>query len=996
VCHLPYARRVALVSYASTPPGTPGTKSAPPQNQRGKILIPTVAVIFGLILILFIFTGFYTDFLWFKSMDMSSVFTRQVAIRAGLFFAFGVFMAAALAASMIIAYRFRPMARLRNAEEISLERYRAGVEPMRRALSFIVPIVLGLLAGISASSEWRIYSLWRNQQPFGATDAQFNTDIGFYMFTYPWLRFLMGFGFSIVLLSLIVGGIVHYLYGGIRLQPPAPRVSNAAQTHLSVLLGILCLLKAGSYWLDRYGLALKSEDLVQGFTGLKYRDINALLPAKSILIIIALICAVLFFVNAFRRSWQVAGAGLGLLVVSALVIGGVYPAIVQQFQVKPNEITREQEPIQRNIDATRTAYALNDVKISDYAASPVPDKAILQTQEGTLQDIRIVDPSVVAPTFRALQQIRSYYSFPDTLDIDRYLLNGKEEGSVVAARELNLGAVDPGQRNWANDHLVYTHGNGLVAAYDNQQVAGGAPKFYEVDVPPKGPLNITQPRIYFGENSPNYSIVGAPEGSAPQELDYTDDKAANKQQNNTYDGTGGVPVGSTWDRLLFSIKYQDPNIMLSSLINSESKIMWDRDPETVVSKVAPWLRLDSDPYPVVAGGRIKWIVDGYTTSNDYPYSSRVELADATSDSTVTKTPGAVIGKRDEINYIRNSVKAVVDAYDGSVNLYSWDDKDPILKTWEATFPGTVQPKSAMPADVLAHVRYPEDGFKVQRMIYARYHVTDPNAFYSGQDFWVVPTDPTKKTTTALQPPYYLSLQMPGEKQPAFSLTTAYAPNGRQTLAGFMAANSTPGANFGNFQVLQLPRNTTIPGPQQVQNNFESNPEVAERLSLLRRGGSEVDLGNLLSLPVGGGMLYVEPVYVRASEAGYPLLQKILVGFGDKVVLSNTLPEALAAVGVVPGAAPKPDGGKTPTPAPTGSILSQLAASLEATQKFYEEGQTALKAGNFAAYGEAQVKVEAELKKSQELQKQLAAQSTTAAAAVTSGLKPLVASIAAAE
>ena len=411
--------------------------------------------------------------------------------------------------------------------------------------------------------------------------------------------------------------------------------------------------------------------------------------------------------------------------------------------------------------------------------------------------------------------------------------------------------------------------------------------------------------------------------------------------------------------------------MLSNLINDQSRIMWDRDPKTVVGKVAPWLRLDNDPYPVVVGGRIKWIVDGYTTSNSYPFSSRVTLNEAISDSTLTRT-GPNLPK-DQINYIRNSVKAVVDAYDGTVNLYGWDESDPVLKTWEKVFPGVVKAKSEMPADILPHVRYPEDAFKIQRMMFSRYHVTDPAVFYSGQDFWNVPIDPTNSQENQLQPPYYLQLQMPEQAVPRFSLTTTFAPVNRQTLAAFMSVDSDPGANYGQFEVLQLPRNSTIPGPVQIQNSFDSNPVIANEINILRRGGTEVQLGNLLSLPVGGGILYVEPLYVKAASNGYPLLQKILVGFGDKTVMRDNLPDALRDVGVIPGNAAKPDkGGATPKPEPPTQtvLLSQLAAALAEAQSAYNQGQEALKNGNFAAYGDAQKALEAALKRAQALQDQL--------------------------
>lgn len=959
------------VSFASSAGGRSADSPAKDSDGRGRVLIPTIAVIVGLIIMLVIFTSFYTDFLWFKSVDSTDVFTTSFGIRIGLFVAFGVIMALGLGASMVIAYRTRPTQRIRTPEQMSLERYRAGLEPLRKPLAFVIPAALGALGGISAAAEWRSWSLWRNQEPYGEVDPQFGLDLSFYMFSYPWLRFLLGFGFALVLLAMLAAAIVHYLYGGIRLQQPGPRVSDAAQTQLSILLGIFCLLKAAAYWLDRYGLALKNEDLVQGFTGLKYRDVNALLPAKSILMVIALICAVLFFVNAFRRSWPVAGSALALLVVSAILIGGIYPAIVQQFQVKPSELVKEEQSIRYNIDATRAAYNLDDIQVEEYNASKEPDKSVLATQTGTLENIRIVDPSVVSPTFRALQQNFAFYSFPDVLDVDRYILDGKQRGAIASVRELNLDGVPAAQRNWANDHLVYTHGYGFVGAYDNEKSPNGEPVFFESNIPPSGALPIDQPRVYFGESSPEYSIVGGnPADGTARELDYPDDTAPNGQRNNTYDGTGGVPVGSSLDRLLFAIKYQEPNILLSDLINDESRIMWDRDPRTIVGKVAPWLKLDNDPYAVVVGGRIKWIVDAYTTSNSYPFSSRVTLNEAISDSTLTRTSPNL--PRDQINYIRNSAKAVVDAYDGTVDIYGWDEEDPILKTWSKVFPGTVKPKSEMPADILPHVRYPEDAFKIQRMMYSRYHVTDPAVFYSGQDFWNVPVDPTNSQENQLQPPYYLQLQMPGQTAPRFSLTTTYSPINRPTLAAFMAVDSDPGENYGKFRVLQLPKNTTIPGPVQVQNSFDSNAAIANEINILRQGGSEVQPGNLLSLPVGGGMLYVEPLYVRAANNGYPLLQKILVSFGDKTVMSDNLPDALRAVGVIPGTAKPDKGGDTPNPvAPTeASLLGQLAESLAEAQSAYNAGQEALRNSDFAAYGEAQKRLEAALKRATELQAQI--------------------------
>lgn len=959
----------------SGPAGSSGAGKKGASDKRGRVLIPTLVVLAVLAVLVSIFAGFFTDFLWFDSFDATSVFTTQLVIKVGLFLAFGFLMAIVLGVAMMVAYRFAPSEAPRTQEQLSLARYRQSLETIRKPLFFIIPAVIGLVAGIAAASEWRSWSMWRNQVPFGEDDPQFGQDIGFYMFSYPWIRFIVGFLFAIVVLAFILMAFVNYIYGAIRLQPPGPRVSNAAQVQLSILLGLFCLLKAVSYWLDRYSLALKSEDLAGGFTGLTYRDIHAVLPAKQILMVIALICAALLFFNAFRRSWPIAGSAIGLLVLSAIIIGGIYPAIVQQFQVNPSELTRESPSIKTNIDATRKAFDLNRIKKSEYNAKATPDRTVLNTQMGTLGNVRLVDPTVVSPTFRALQQIRSFYSFPNELDVDRYMIDGKQRGAIVATREVNLDGVAEDQRNWANDHLVYTHGYGFVAANDNAKQNNGNPVFFEQDIPPKGDLKITEPRVYFGEDSPNYSIVGG-DLENPRELDFPDDSAPDGQRNNTYSGDGGAEMGSAFRRAMFALKFQDPNIMLSSLINSDSKILWDRDPKTIVSKMAPWLTLDEDPYPIVVDGRIKWIVDGYTSSSNYPFSSRTSLAEASGDSQASASAG--VNPRNQLNYIRNSVKAVVDAFDGTTNLYAWDESDPILKTWQNVFPGVVKAKSEIPAAELAHVRYPEDVFSLQRQMFSRYHVTEPSAFYNGQDFWVVPTDPTKEGQTLKQPPYYLQLQMPKDPKLAFSLTTTFAPINRPTLAAFMSVDSTPDERYGNFEVLQLPRNTTIPGPQQVQNNFESNPDVANQLTLLRRGSAQVELGNLLSLPVGDGILYVEPVYVKASQDGYPLLQRVLVGFGEKVALEETLAEGLAKVGVVPakgGVIPQPDNGgndKKDDKPSTKSLQDQLTDALNEIDRAFAAGEKALREGDFAAYGKAQQDLNAAIRKAREIQAKIKA------------------------
>ena len=951
--------------------GAPTEEEAP--RRRG-VLIPTLIILALLVGGFVLFTGFYTDWLWFTSVDKTQVFTTSLVTRAVMFAVFGVVMALAIGISMWIAWRTRPTFRGMTPEQASLERYRIAIEPYRRRLTVIVAAGLGLVTGLTASAEWGTYLLWRNAVPFGIEDPQFGMDLSFYTFTLPFIRFIIGFGFGLLFMCILAVLAVQYVYGGLRLQPKGDRASGAAQSQLSLLIGLFVLLKAVSYWFDRFELATQSQQLVQGFTGLKYTDVYAVLPALNILAAVSILVAALFFVNVFRRHWVIPVIGAVLLVVTSVVVGTVYPLIVQQFQVRPSELVREQPYLDRNISATRAAYDIADSEVSDYAGTVSPPTAeVMTASAGTLNAIRLLDPAVVSPTFNQLQQIRGYYSFNSKLDVDRYDLQDNKRGAIVATREINLAGIPDGQRNWTNDRLVYTHGYGLVAAYDNTALSNGQPDFFESDIPPTGGLDVTQPRVYFGELSPAYSIVGAPKGSAPVELDYPDDASPTGQKTNTYDGTGGVPMGSLFGRVLFATKFQDANILLSDLVNPDSRIMWDRDPLTRVEKVAPWLTLDQDPYPIVADGRIKWIVDGYTLSNDYPYSSRVSLSEATSDSESTRTLPSTLLPRDQANYVRNSVKAVVDAYDGTVTLYAWDAKDPILLTWMSAFPGVVEPVSNMSADVLAHVRYPQDMFKIQRTILSRYHVTDASTFYNGTDVWIVPNDPTVSPAQVFQPPYYLTLQMPGQETPTFSLTTTFAPQRRQTLAAFMAVDSAPGDGYGKMRVLQLPSNTTIPGPQQVQNNFESDPLVSSQLSLLRQGGSDVELGNLLSLPFNDGLLYIEPVYIRANTEGYPLLRKVLVGYGSNVAMENTLDVALTKVlGTNPDATvePTPDqggtGGTTPMPTPepstptSGDPATDLTIAIAEAQSAYDDGQLALAKGDFAAYGEAQSRLKAAL------------------------------------
>ncbi|NTW42666.1 MAG: COG1615 family transporter, partial [Cellulomonadaceae bacterium] len=536
----------------------------------------------------------------------------------------------------------------------------------------------------------------------------------------------------------------------------------------------------------------------------------------------------------------------------------------------------------------------------------VAEQGALREDAETTASIRLLDPAIVSASFRQLQQNKQYYNFPDTLNVDRYEIDGESRDTVIAVRELNLDGLGSGQRTWVNEHTVYTHGFGVVAAYGNTTAVDGRPAFYEGGIPSTGSLGDYEPRIYFGKSLPDYSIVGSTAGTDPWELDYPDD-AAGGQVNTTFpteDVAAGPSIGNLWNQLLYSIKFGSEQILFSDRVTTDSQILYDRDPHDRVAKVAPYLTLDSQVYPAVVDGRVVWIVDGYTTANTYPYSTSEALDDATTDSLTAQSTNLNAIAPQEVNYLRNSVKATVDAYSGEVTLYSWDDEDPVLKAWSEVFPTSIHPMSEISGELMSHLRYPEDLFKVQRTLLTTYHVTNAADYYSGQDFWRNPQDPV--TDTLKQPPYYLTLKMPDQDEPAFSLTSTFVPGGnsdREVLTAFLAVNAEPGNvagersdDYGTLRLLELPRNSTVPGPGQVQNNFDANPEVSQNLNLLRQGNSTVRSGNLLTLPVGGGLLYVQPVYVQSSQGTqFPLLQRVLVSFGDEIGFAETLDEALDQV-----------------------------------------------------------------------------------------------------
>ncbi|MDI5910343.1 MULTISPECIES: UPF0182 family protein [Streptomyces] len=935
-------------------------------SRRARTLLMTLGVLAVLGMAFTMFAGFWTDWLWYRSVNYSSVFTTTLWTKIGLFFFFGVLMALAVGFNIWLAHRLRPPLSAMSMEQQNLDRYRMGIAPYKRWLLLGIVSLVGLIAGASASSQWRTWLMWVNGVSFGQKDPQFHLDISFYTFDLPWYRFLLGFGFAAAILSVIAAALTHYLYGGLRITSPGARATAAATGHLSVLLGVFVALKAVAYWLDRYGLAVKSSDFkaTDSWTGLRYVDANAYLPAKTILFCIAVICALLFFATLWRRTWQLPVIGFGLMVLSAILIGGLYPAIVQKFQVQPNEQAKEAPYVEKNLKATREAYGIDDASVKEYdGKSTTTDKTKLRDDVDATASIRVVDPNVVSPTFQQLQQMRNYYAFPTNLDVDRYSKDGKNAGdqdTVIGLRELNLAGIP--KNNWINDHFRYTHGYGVVAAKGTEADAEGRPVFTESNLPSQGDLGTYQQRVYYGEKTTEYSIVGGPQ----KEIDYSDD---NGEKTYSYKDKSGVNLSNPVNRAAYAVAFSEPQILYSGAIGEGSRILYNRTPKQRVEAVAPWLTIDGDAYPAVVNGKIQWIVDAYTTTNGYPYASRTTLGDTTADSlTATNNQRAVVAQQNQVNYIRNSVKATVDAYTGEVKLYQWDTKDPVLKTWMKAFPGTVEPRKDISTDLMAHLRYPQDLFKVQRELLARYHVEDADTFLSGSEVWQVPDDPTNKSGDAV-PPYYLSMKMPDQAAQAFSLTTTFTPNGRDNLSAFMSVDAEAGtSDYGKIRILKLPTNTTVNGPKQVQSQFNSEQDIAETISLLNRGDSNVEYGNLLTVPLDGGLLYVEPVYVRGGGLKYPLLRKVLVTYGGNTAFEDTLDEALNKVfGADASTTPPPDDdGGTTKPPPTSSNPT-VQQALDDAQKAFDAGQEALKKGDWEAYGRAQKDLEDALKRAEDAQ-----------------------------
>jgi uncharacterized membrane protein (UPF0182 family) len=908
-------------------------------------------------------SSFYTDLLWFREVNKTSVFWGQISAKVTLGLLAGVGSGLIVGVNLWLVERLAPRYSV-NAVGRPQERVQQVLGPYLRPLRIGVAAFLGLVVGLQASGSWRTFLLWRNAVSFNQKDPQFHRDISFYVFRLPFLQATFGWLFTTLVLALLLSAAGHYLLGGIRPQVQSNRIAGPTQSHLTILLGLIVALKAWGYWLNKYQLVYSTRGAVTGAT---YTDVKAQIPALEVLFWVALICALLFFWGVRSRGIAVPLFSIVLLAGVSIIIGGITPAVFQRFRVAPQELQRERPYIQRNIDATREAFGLDRT-----LTRPFQDGAGLTSQDvsanrATVDNIRLWDPEVLKPSIKNLQAIAQYYSFSD-VDVDRYQVDGQLRQVMISIREVDPTLLSSGAKTWQNLHLAYTHGYGVVATQVNTAAKQGQPDFIVSDFDQsKAKIPVTQPRVYFGEPpqaGPDYVVVDTkqPEVDRPTPTGQT--------QTSSYDGDGGVQLSSMARRLAFALRFRDINLLISGNITSQSRLMFNRDSRDRVEKVAPFLQWDGDPYAVVVDGRIMFVRDGYTTTNDYPYVQRVNFGDAARRN--DSNTGGVHGSG---NYIRNSVKAVVDAYTGKVTLYAYDESDPILQAWRKAFPSLFAPKASMPPALLPHLRYPEDLFSIQTDRYTLYHLDTADELYSRKDLWSLPEDRSgeiqqqreqpqaQSPVAALAPPsnagkmrpYYLLTRLPGQDEPKFSLVMPFTPNNKQNMVAYMAVGSDPD-NYGQMTLFGLDPSRTIDGPTQVNSRILANTTVASQLSLLNQQGSKVILGNLLIVPVKESLLYVQPIFVQSAGASQsatintiPLLEKVAVVLNTDVGYADTLSDAIGQVvsGGAQPPAPQPPASQPPTSQPGASATVQQL--LQRANQEYKAAQQALQKGDLAGY-----------------------------------------------
>jgi len=887
---------------------------------------------------------FYTDVLWFQEVGFSSVLWITLSTQFGLGLALGVIAAIVAWANLRLAQSLAPPYRRVEivGREDPLDRYREVFGPFIAWIRIGVAVFVGVSLGITAGAGWQSFLLWRNRVPFGRVDPQFSKDIGFYIFELPFLTTALDWMWFIVMASLVISVAAHFFHGSIRPEAGLRGVSSGAMAHISVLLGLLAAIKAFQYWLGQYQLNFSPRGVV---TGASYTDVHAQLPALKLLAIISIISAVIFLVNIWVRRLSLPLAAVGIWILTAALAGGAWPFAVQKFSVDPQELVRERPFIERNIEATRAAFGLDDIEEREFAASTDLTADQVTSNRPLFENIRLWDPAILQLGYAQLQALRTYYQFQD-VDIDRYEIDGTTRQVLLSAREMSLDDLPDNSRTWSNEHLQFTHGFGLVASLANSLTPVGQPDFLVKDVPGTfkpgtESLEAEQPRLYFGEvfEPGEYSIVN----SGQDELDYASE---DEVVRSNYEGNGGIDIGGPLRRAAFALREGDPNLILSSLIEGDSRILIYRNVRDRVRRAAPFLSLDHDPYPAVVDGRVVWILDAYTSSANYPYAQRFNASES-----ITSAETGLLGG--EVNYVRNSVKVVVDAYEGTLELYVVDDADPLIQAWQKAFPDLFT--AGEPSeDLKAHFRYPEDLFKLQSEVHLTYHMTNPDDFYAKEDVWGIPINPTSVgttvTATEFVEPTYLLITLPGETEPEFVLSRPFSPRARNNMIALMLARSDP-ENYGEFLTLNFPSGKQVPGPIQVDNAINQDVEISKTLTLLRQGGSTVDFGSLVILPIEDSILYVQPLFVTAQSVGIPEVKQIVLALGADVVMEETFEDALTELF---GLETEPPDTPEPEPPGDGGVdpgkVSTLEQLIDEAGRVYQRAQQALSDGDFETYG----------------------------------------------
>ena len=898
--------------------------------RRIGVLVAVIVLLFALGRI----TSVVVDWAWFSSIGYVSVFWTAFAAKAALFVVVFAVSTLLLWANATLALRFtsrRPL-RLPVTFDPSFATFQASPGPWAgsyelqlspfvwRLLTVAVAVILGLLIAWGETGRWNLILRFIHQTSYGQNDPLFDKDIGFYLFSLPVYVAVKNLLLWILLLAALMAGSIYFLHDDISLDPPPRRFSSAAIAHGSALLGLYFAIKAWSYALDRYLMLYNDNGVV---VGAGYADVHVELPALRLLIGLAAVAAIVAWANVRLRTIRLLIAAPLLVFGGSFLFAELIPGLFERFIVKPNELQLETPYIRQNIALTREAYNLGQIAVKPFPAEQDLTFQSLKDNSGTIDNIRLWDWQPLMDTYAQLQEIRTYYRFLD-VDVDRYNLGDSYQQVTLAARELDPLLLSANAQTWVNLHLLFTHGNGAVMSPVTQKSAEGLPIFYLKDIPPiaTGGPPITEPRIYFGQGSPGYVIVktGTPEFDYPKGKDNAYAR---------YDGADGIPIGGIGWRALFAWQMDDLNILLSDYITSESRILLHRNIKDRVGTIAPFLQLDRDPYVVISAGRLYWMQDAYTTSAWFPYAK-------------PEPDGG------DLNYIRNSVKVVIDAYNGTVDFYVTDPADPIVATYRRIFPALFKPLDAMPPDLQKHIRYPEDLFNIQALQYRAYHMDAPEVFYNREDLWQFPREPTAPDEMnaggeTRMAPYYIMMRLPGEPQTEFFLMLPMTPSKRENMIAWLAARCDL-PEYGKLIVYEFPKDKLVYGPFQIEALINQNTEISQQISLWNQMGSRVIRGTLLVVPIGNSILYVSPLYLRAQSGQLPELKRVIAAYGDRVVMEETLPAALAALF-------KESAPVAGLPAPTGSSPSGPADE-RARQALadYDRALDRLKAGDWAGFG----------------------------------------------